>query len=243
MPRTSGDILRVVRRGPRLILLSAALLAAIPVSARADAIGQLCAAAGAGSCPGTPTLRGLERPERTTVERSEPCLECYRRRAEALARMVHLPPENAFPIATPDEIARAVAAQIERDDRRRLERLGKLRAALSGSVHAEPPDFVRPLPKTPPGTLADECRDHPEILQQLNDDVKRLCKKEKRACGGSQDCDQLKQNLQRNLDCLRARETRDDRCFAGGDAAHERPKKETRKAIAICQRWIKKRCP
>ena len=115
--------------------------ASAPGAAMADAIGQLCSAAGAANCPGAPTLRGLERPGRPVVERPEPCLECQRWRAEALARMAHLPPEVEHPVVTDDEIARAVAAQIERDDRKKLERLTKIRAALS-LLRTDPPEFL-----------------------------------------------------------------------------------------------------
>ncbi|CAN5331827.1 hypothetical protein BH23BAC1_BH23BAC1_17810 [soil metagenome] len=88
----------------------------------------------------------------------------------------------------------------------------------------------------PPGDCTEERH------RELQDEVDRQCKKNKRACDSSQDCATLKSYKRRNEKCARARKKINKECFNGGDPGHRQAEKEAERAAKKCEEIYRNKC-
>jgi hypothetical protein len=84
-------------------------------------------------------------------------------------------------------------------------------------------------------------------FKELDIEVGRKCKSLPRSCKEEDvepgDCPELELRLQRNQECVSARQQLMDECFRGGDARHNRVRNDEVKAREYCRKRIKDECP
>ncbi|MEQ1917738.1 MAG: hypothetical protein ABL955_00950 [Elusimicrobiota bacterium] len=93
----------------------------------------------------------------------------------------------------------------------------------------------------PPG----DCKK--QRFKELDDEVGRKCKSLPRSCKEEdvepRNCPEFELRLQRNQECVSARQQLMDECFHGGDARHNRVRNDEVKAREYCRKRIKDECP
>src|SRR5262249_8509457 len=128
---------------------------------------------------------------------------------------------------SPQEIARRRAGEARKrlaEAKSDAENTGN--APTSGAVQScpaepQPAPVPQPAPQTRPRKYPDQtCED--EVREELHDDKDHKCNDAPRSCKNqSLDCVELLRRIQRNKECLAARERIRDECFGGvGDQPH-----------------------
>ncbi len=80
-----------------------------------------------------------------------------------------------------------------------------------------------------------------ECTDELKSSVHEICDVD-RKCRGDQSCDELRDNLQKNLDCYNVRKKIMDVCPDNSGKDHQGQLQEVQNAIDTCQGWIAKTC-